>query len=97
MNRVTIKNKYTLSRINDLMDQLVGACVFSKINLCSGYHHIHVKPKDILKTAFRARYAHYEYSVILIGVSNALSEKTNCFKPVCCLETNHVKLFSLFG
>lgn len=47
--------------IDDLRDQLVGACVFNKIDLCSGYHQIHVKPEDILKTTFRIRCGHYEY------------------------------------
>lgn len=54
------------------MDQLFGACVFSKIYLRLGYHHIQVSDEYILKTAFRTRYNHYEYSVILFGVSNAL-------------------------
>lgn len=53
------------------MDQLVGACVFRKINLRSGYHHIRVKNKDIAKTAFRTQYSHYEHSIILFGVYNA--------------------------
>eukprot|EP00256_Glycine_max_P033767 XP_006579243.1 uncharacterized protein LOC102667929 [Glycine max] len=55
LNKVTIKNRYPLPRIDDLMDQLVGACVFSKIDLRSGHHHIRVKPEDVLKTAFRTR------------------------------------------
>src|ERR1051325_11734556 len=71
LNKVTIKNQYPLSRIDDLMDQLVGACVFIKIDLRSGYHQIRVKTEDIQKTAFRIRYGHYEYSVIPFGVTNA--------------------------
>jgi len=55
LNKVTIKNRYPLPRIDDLMDQLVGARVFSKIDLRSGYHQIKVKDEDMQKTAFRTR------------------------------------------
>jgi len=72
-NKVTIKNRYPLPRIDDLMDQLVGACVFSKIDLRLCYHQIKVKPEDILKTAFRTRYDHYEYLVMPFVVTNAPS------------------------
>nr|KYP49119.1 Transposon Ty3-G Gag-Pol polyprotein [Cajanus cajan] len=71
LNKLTIKNKYPLPRIDDLMDQLKGASVFSEINLRSSYNQIRVKEGDIPKTAFRTRYDHYEYVVIPFGVTNA--------------------------
>src|ERR1051325_6823798 len=71
LNKVTIKNRYPLPRIDDLMDQLVGACVFIKIDLRSRYHQIRVKTEDIQKNAFRTRYGHYQYYVMPFGVTNA--------------------------
>ncbi|XP_050895763.1 uncharacterized protein LOC127102436 [Lathyrus oleraceus] len=62
--------RYPISRIDDLMDQLMGAYDFNKIDLRLGYHQIHVKPDDIPKTAFRTRYGHYEYTVMPFGVCN---------------------------
>ncbi|WVZ76431.1 LOW QUALITY PROTEIN: hypothetical protein U9M48_024407 [Paspalum notatum var. saurae] len=65
------KNKYPLPRIDDLFDQLQGACVFSKIDLRSGYHQLKICPSDIPKTAFTTKYALYEYTVMYFGLSNA--------------------------
>jgi len=71
LNKVTVKNRYPLPRIDDLFDQLAGTVVFSKIHLISGYHQLKVKKEDVPKTAFRMRYDHYEFLVLPFGLTNA--------------------------
>jgi hypothetical protein len=71
LNAVTIKNKYPLTYIDILFDQLARAQVFSKIDLRSGYHQIKIRAEDIPKTAISTRYGLYEYLVMLFGLTNA--------------------------
>nr|GFA25508.1 putative reverse transcriptase domain-containing protein [Tanacetum cinerariifolium] len=71
LNKPTVKNRYSLPRIDDLFDQLQGSRVYSKIDLRSGYHQLRVREEDIPKTAFKTRYGHYELQVMSFGLTNA--------------------------
>ncbi|GJZ76920.1 putative reverse transcriptase domain-containing protein [Tanacetum coccineum] len=71
LNKLTVKNRYPLPRIDDLFDQLQGSNVYSKIDTRSRYHQLRVRGEDILKTAFRTRYGHYEFQVMPFGLTNA--------------------------
>ncbi|GJX36011.1 putative reverse transcriptase domain-containing protein [Tanacetum coccineum] len=71
LNKLTVKNRYPLPRIDDLFDQLKGSQFFSKIDLRSGYHQLRVHKDDILKTTFRTRYRHFEFTIMPFGLTNA--------------------------
>ncbi|GJZ77066.1 putative reverse transcriptase domain-containing protein, partial [Tanacetum coccineum] len=83
LNKLTVKNRYPLPRIDDLFDQLQGSSFYSKIALRSGYHQLRIREEDIPKTAFRTRYGHYEFQVMPFGLTNAPAVLIDLMNQVC--------------
>ncbi|GJU05368.1 retrotransposon protein, putative, ty3-gypsy subclass [Tanacetum coccineum] len=83
LNKLMVKNRYPLPRIDDLFDQLQGSSVYSKIDLRSGYHQLSVREEDIPKIAFRTRYGHYEFQVMPFGLTNASAIFMDLMNRVC--------------
>nr|GFB97409.1 putative reverse transcriptase domain-containing protein [Tanacetum cinerariifolium] len=83
LNKLIVKNRYPLPRIDDLFDQLQGSSVYSKIDLRSGYHQLRVRKEDVPKTAFRTRYGHYEFQVMPFGLTNAPAVFMDLMNRVC--------------
>ncbi|GJX00959.1 putative reverse transcriptase domain-containing protein [Tanacetum coccineum] len=83
LNKLTVKNRYPLLRIDDLFDHLQGSSVYSKIDLRYGYHQLRVRDEDIPNTAFRTRYGHYEFQVIPFGLTNAPAVFMDLMNRVC--------------
>nr|GFC05903.1 putative reverse transcriptase domain-containing protein [Tanacetum cinerariifolium] len=83
LNKLTVENRYSPPRIDDLFDQLQGSSVYSKIDLRSGYHQLRVREEDIPKIAFRTRYGHYEFQVMPFGLTNAPAVFMDLMNRVC--------------
>ncbi|GKE78579.1 putative reverse transcriptase domain-containing protein, partial [Tanacetum coccineum] len=83
LNKLTVKNRYPLPRIDGLFDQLQGSSVYSKIDMRSGYHQLRIKEEDIPITAFRTRYGHFEFQVMPFGLTNAPAVFMDWMNRVC--------------
>ena len=96
LNKITIKKKYPLSRIDDLYDLLQGASVFSKIDLRSSYHQLKITESNVPKTTFRTHYDHYKFLVMPSALTNALATFMDLMTRVCNTRTSYFWVKSQF-
>nr|GFC56131.1 putative reverse transcriptase domain-containing protein [Tanacetum cinerariifolium] len=97
LNKLTVKNRYPLPRIDDLFDKFQGSSVYSKTDLRSGYHQLRVREEDVPKTAFRTRHGHYEFQVMPFELTNAPAVFMDLINRVCKPYLDKFVIFFIYN